>query len=173
GYMQLQATRPQTLAYALTDSPAGQLAWIIEKFQEWTGSGTVPEDAVDRDRLLTDVTIYWLTGTAGPSAQLYYEAAGFLPTGPAPPGRPASRATGPAAFWPPPRPRPALPPLPVPLGVAVYPHDIILPIRRLADRDYPNIVRWSEFDRGGHFAAMEQPDLFVRDLREYAHALPQ
>src|SRR5262249_26429 len=119
GYMTLQATRPQTLAYALTDSPAGQLAWIVEKFKEWTDSGKVPEDAVARTRLLPNATIYWLPGTAGSSAQLYYEAAGFLPTAPAPP---------------------SLPPLPVPLGVAVYPHDIILPIRRLADRDFPNIV---------------------------------
>jgi pimeloyl-ACP methyl ester carboxylesterase len=152
GYMKLQSTRPQTLAYALTDSPVGQLAWIIEKFKEWTDSDKVPEDAIDRDLLLTNATIYWLTATAGSSAQLYYEAADFLPTAPAPPSPP---------------------PLPVPLGVAVYPHDILLPIRRLADRDFPNIVRWSEFDRGGHFAAMEQPDLFVHDLREYAHALPQ
>jgi epoxide hydrolase len=68
---------------------------------------------------------------------------------------------------------PILPPLTVPLGVAVYPHDILLPIRRLANRDFPNIVHWSEFDRGGHFAAMEQPDLFVQDLRTFAHALPQ
>jgi hypothetical protein len=111
----------------LTDSPAGQLAWIVEKFKERTDSDKVPEDAVARDRLLTNATIYWLTGTAGSSAQLYYEAVGFLPTAPAPP---------------------SLPPLPVPVGVAVYPHDILLPIRRLADRAFPNIVQWSEFDRG-------------------------
>jgi epoxide hydrolase len=152
GYMNLQSTRPQTLAYALTDSPVGQLAWIVEKFKEWTDSDNVPEDAVARDRLLTNATIYWLTATAGSSAQLYYEAADFLPTAPMPP---------------------SLPPLPVPLGVAVYPNDILLPIRRLADRGFPNIVQWSEFDRGGHFAAMEQPDLFVHDLRTFAHALPQ
>jgi microsomal epoxide hydrolase len=151
-YMTLQSTRPQTLAYALTDSPVGQLAWIVEKFKEWTDSDKVPEDAIDRDLLLTDATIYWLTATAGSSAQLYYEAADFLPTAPTPP---------------------SLPPLPVPLGVAVYPHDIILPIRRLADRDFPNIVQWSEFDRGGHFAALEQPALFVQDLRDYARLLPR
>jgi epoxide hydrolase len=98
------------------------------------------------------VTICWLTATAGSSAQLYYETADFLPTAPAPP---------------------SLPPLRVPLGVAVYPHDIVLPIRRLADRGFPNIVQWSEFDRGGHFAAMEQPDLFAHDLRSFAHAMPQ
>src|SRR4029453_10748904 len=112
GYMTLQSTRPQTLAYALTDSPVGQLAWIIEKFKEWTDSDKLPEDAVDRDLLLTNATIYWLTATAGPSAHLYYEAADFLPTAPTPP---------------------RLPPLPVPVGVAGFPHDIVLPIRLLAD----------------------------------------
>jgi epoxide hydrolase len=151
GYMKLQATRPQTLAYALTDSPVGQLAWIVEKFNEWTDSDNVPEDAVARDRLLTNASIYWLTATAGSSAQLYYEAADSLPTAPTPPK----------------------PPPPVPLGVAVYPHDILLPVKRWADRDFPNIVQWSEFDRGGHFAAMEQPDLFVHDLRSFAHATPR
>src|SRR5262249_67356 len=136
--MKLQPTRPQTLAYALTDSPAGQLAWIIEKFKEWTDADQVPEDAVDRDLLLTNATIYWLTGTAGPSAQLYYEAAGFLPTAPAPP---------------------TLPPLPVPLGVAVYPHDIILPIRRLPDRAFPNIVRRPHFHQTGPAAPRDTPPL--------------
>src|SRR5262245_22502350 len=109
GYMGIQATRPQTVSYALTDSPVGQLAWIVEKFREWTDSDKVPEDAVDRDLLLTNVMIYWLTGTAGSSAQIYYESASFLPTAPV---------------------TPSLPPVPVPLGVAVFPHDIILPIRR-------------------------------------------
>jgi epoxide hydrolase len=135
------------LSYAFTDSPVGQLAWIVEKFREWTDSDTVPEDAVDRDLLLTNAMIYWLTGTAGSSAQIYYESAPFLPTAPA---------------------TPSLPPLPVPLGVAVFPRDIILPIRRLAERSFPNIVHWTEFDRGGHFAAMEQPDLFVDDVRTFA-----
>lgn len=73
GYHRLQSTRPQTLAYALTDSPVGQLAWIVEKFKEWTDSDTAPEDAIDRDLMLTNVMIYWLTGTAGSSAQLYWE----------------------------------------------------------------------------------------------------
>jgi microsomal epoxide hydrolase len=152
GYMKLQSTRPQTLSYGLTDSPVGQLAWIIEKFREWTDSADVPEDAVDRDLLLTNATIYWLTATAGSSAQLYYEAADMLPTAAAPPSPP--------------------PPLPVPLGVAVFPHDIILPVRRLAERSFPNLVHWAELDRGGHFAAMEEPDLFVGDLRAFARALP-
>ncbi|MCZ9340827.1 epoxide hydrolase, partial [Streptomyces sp. TRM76130] len=75
GYAAQQSTRPQTLAYALTDSPVGQLAWIVEKFAEWTDSAELPEEAVDRDRLLTNVMLYWLTGTAGSSARVYYERA--------------------------------------------------------------------------------------------------
>jgi microsomal epoxide hydrolase len=152
GYMRIQATRPQTLSYALTDSPVGQLAWIVEKFREWTDSDRVPEDAVDRDLLLTNAMIDWLTATAGSSAQLYYESTPFLPTAPV---------------------TPSLPPLPVPLGVAVFPRDIILPIRRLAERSFPNIVHWSDFDRGGHFAAMEEPDLSVDDLRAFARTVPR
>ncbi len=141
GYGMIQSTRPQTLAYALTDSPVGQLAWIVEKFREWTDSTARPEDAVDRDQMLTNVTIYWLTGTAGSSARLYYETA-------------HSGAQGP--------PEPAL----VPTGVAVFPREIAPPIRRFAERSN-NIVHWSEFDRGGHFAAMEVPDLLVGDVREF------
>ncbi|MGC1214843.1 MAG: epoxide hydrolase family protein [Micromonospora sp.] len=151
GYMKLQSTRPQTLAYALTDSPVGQLAWIVEKFKEWTDSAKVPEDAVDRDHLLTNVMIYWLTATAGSTANFYYDNADVLPTAPTPP--------------PPP------PPLPTPFGVAVYPGDPAQPIRRLADRAFPNIVHWSEQERGGHFPAMEEPDLFVADLQAFARAL--
>ena len=141
GYMRLQATRPQTLAYALTDSPVGQLAWIVERFRDWTDSVDVPEDAVDRDRMLTDVMVYWLTGTAGSSAQLYYEHA---------------RSGG---FGPP-------PPSSTPTGVAVFARDIAQPVRRTAERGN-RIIHWSEFDRGGHFAAMEQPDLLVGDIREF------
>ncbi len=151
GYMKLQSTRPQTLAYSLTDSPVGQLAWIAEKFFEWSDSVKSPEDAVNRDRLLTNVMIYWLTATGGSSAAYYFEIAGILPTAPTPP--------------PPP------PPLPLPVGVAVYPGDAARPIRSLADRQFPNIIHWRELDRGGHFAAMEQPDLFVADLREFTRHL--
>lgn len=140
GYGMIQSTRPQTLAYALTDSPAGQLAWITEKFREWT-DGDLPEDAVDRDQLLTNVTLYWLTGTAGSSARLYLEAA---------------RANA----WGPPAPSAA------PTGVAVFPREIAPPVRRFAER-LNNIVHWSEFDRGGHFAAMEEPDLLVGDIRAF------
>ncbi len=151
GYMKIQATRPQTLAYGLTDSPVGQLAWIVEKFREWADTADVPEDAIRRDRLLANATIYWLTATAGSSAALYLEIADFLPN--------ADPLPGPN------------PPSDVPLGVAVFPRDMFLPVRRLAMRDFTNIVQWSEFDRGGHFAAIEEPDLFVSDVRKFALAL--
>jgi pimeloyl-ACP methyl ester carboxylesterase len=137
GYAQIQSTRPQTLAYGLTDSPVGQLAWIVEKFQAWTHSSEVPEDAVDRDRMLTNVMLYWLTGTAGSSASIYYE----------------DKHSG---AWP--------QPSGVPTGVALFAEDIS--IRRYAEQSN-NIVRWSEFDRGGHFAALEAPDLLVGDVREF------
>ncbi|NKE62703.1 epoxide hydrolase [Lentzea sp. PSKA42] len=143
GYFKLQATRPQTVAYALTDSPVGQLAWIMEKFWEWTDSATAPEDAVSRDRLLTNAMIYWLTGTAGPSAQIYREYVEELQTGS------------------------SSEPIEVPVGVAVFPHDLFVPVRRLAERDLPTIAHWTEFDRGGHFAALEQPELFVGDVRAF------
>jgi len=135
GYFEVQATRPQTLAYALTDSPVGQLAWIVERFKEWTHAADVPEDAVDRDQLLTNVMLYWLTETANSSARLYYENlhAGFSPT-----------------------------------GVAVFATDYA--IRRYAERGH-NIIHWTEFDRGGHFAAMEAPDLLVGDVRSFFRGL--
>jgi len=144
GYGAIQSTRPQTLAYALTDSPAGQLAWIVDKFRDWT-DGDLPEDAVDRDQMLTNVTLYWLTGTAGSSARLYLEAARSGGWGP------PARST-------------------VPTGVAVFPYEIAPPIRRFAELSN-NIVHWSEFDRGGHFAAMEEPDLLVTDIRQFFRQL--
>jgi pimeloyl-ACP methyl ester carboxylesterase len=142
GYGVLQSTRPQTLAYGLTDSPVGQLAWIAEKFKEWTDSDEHPEDAVDRDQLLTNVMLYWLTGTAGSSARIYYERAhadGW--------GAPVQPSTAPTAL-------------------AVFPRENFIPLRHVADRTEV-IVRWTEFDRGGHFAAMEEPDLLVGDVRAF------
>ncbi|MCM6772019.1 epoxide hydrolase [Nocardia sp. CDC159] len=146
GYMAIQSTRPQTLAYGLADSPVGQLAWIVEKFKEWTDSVERPEDAVDRDRMLTNVMLYWLTNTAASAARFYYEFAQNMARGDYP-----SRVE-------------------VPMGVAVFPKDIVLPIRALAERG-ANIVHWSEFDRGGHFAALEQPTLLVDDIRTFFDAL--
>jgi epoxide hydrolase len=148
GYAAIQGTRPQTLAYALNDSPVGQLAWIVEKFKEWTDpAAELPEDAVDRDHLLTNVSIYWLTGTAGSSASHYYETA-HDPTIWAP----RERGT-------------------VPTGVAVsLTQDVA--IRKLAERDH-NVVHWSEFDRGGHFAAMEAPEFLVGDVRAFFRTLAE
>ncbi|WP_407560144.1 epoxide hydrolase family protein [Streptomyces sp. 184] len=146
GYADIQSTRPQTLAYALTDSPVGQLAWIAEKFKEWTDSVDRPEDAVDRDHLLTNVMLYWLTGTAGSAARLYYERAHAAYR-----GEPAERSTAPTAF-------------------ASFPQENYIVLRHVAERT-DDIVRWTEFDRGGHFAAMEQPELLVGDIRAFFRSL--
>ena len=142
GYFQIQGTRPQTLSYGLTDSPAGQLAWIVEKFKEWTNTGhALPEDAIPRDEILADVSVYWFTGTAGSTANLYYESmhSGDWPT-----------------------------PSQVPTGVAVFAEDVA--IRRYAERAN-NIVHWSDFDTGGHFAALETPGLLVQDIRTFFASL--
>jgi epoxide hydrolase len=138
GYFEIQAQRPQTLAYGLTDSPAGQLAWITEKFKEWSHGPGLPDEVFGRDRLLTNVMLYWLTGTANSAARLYYETM-------------HARSFGQA-------------PVTVPTGVAVFAEDYA--IRRYGERGH-NIVHWSEFDTGGHFAAMEVPDLLVADVRDF------
>jgi pimeloyl-ACP methyl ester carboxylesterase len=144
-YLQVQGTRPQTIGQSLVDSPSGLLAWIVEKFQEWTDpAAKLPEDAVDRDRILTDVSIYWFTATAGSAAHTYYE-----------------RFNDPAMWMPKERST-------VPTAVAVFTTD--LSIRPFADK-VNNVVRWSEFDRGGHFAALEAPDLLTTDIREFFRAL--
>jgi pimeloyl-ACP methyl ester carboxylesterase len=143
-YMQIQGTRPQTIAHALNDSPAGLLAWIVEKFKEWTDpAAKLPEDAVDRDRILADVSIYWFTATAGSAAQTYYE-----------------RFNDPAMWRP--KERSA-----TPTAVAVFTTDIS--IRPFANK-VNNVVQWSEFPRGGHFAALEVPDLLTADVREFFRA---
>jgi pimeloyl-ACP methyl ester carboxylesterase len=140
-YLQVQGTRPQTIGQSLVDSPSGLLAWIVEKFQDWTDPAAgLPEDAVDRDRILTDVSIYWFTATAASAAQTYYE-----------------RFNDPAMWMP--RERST-----VPTGVAVFTTDIT--VRRFAGK-LNNVVHWSEFDRGGHFAALEAPDLLTADIRAF------
>lgn len=138
GYFQIQSTRPQTLAYALADSPAGQLAWIAEKFYDWAN----PKGSIDRDRVLTNAMFYWTTNTAGSSAHTgYYE--------PMHSGR-----------WP--------TPSQVPTGLANFAEDVA--IRHYAEQNN-TIVHWSEFDRGGHFAATEAPDLFVKDVQTFFRTL--
>lgn len=151
GYMKVQTTRPLTLGYGLNDSPVGQLAWIVEKFHDWNKAVDKPEDEVGRDRLLTNVSIYWLTATAGSSARFYYESGAYLG----------------ALFTPGVKPEPVH----VPIGVAVFKNEPALAIRAFAERDYPTIARWSEYEQGGHFAALEQPALFVEDLRAFVRSL--
>ncbi|MCX0241689.1 epoxide hydrolase family protein [Streptomyces drozdowiczii] len=151
GWRKIQSTRPQTLAYALTDSPVGQLAWIAEKYKEWTSSKDAPEEAVERDQLLAVASVYWLTASAGTSAQLYYESnrtvEDFLETWAGP--------------W----------PLTMPVGVTYFAGDIVRPVRAFAERILPTLAHWTEHDRGGHFAALEQPGPFVDDVREFARKL--
>jgi pimeloyl-ACP methyl ester carboxylesterase len=146
GYLNLQGTRPLTVQQGLHDSPTGQLAWIAEKFKEWSDSAAeLPEDAVGRDRLLTNVSLYWFTGTAGSSANLYYET-----------------FHDPAVFAPSPRGI-------VPTAVAVaLTADVA--IRMLAERDH-HVIRWTEFERGGHFLAMEEPEQFSADVRAFFREL--
>jgi epoxide hydrolase len=142
GYAKLQSTKPQTVSFGLSDSPVGQLAWILEKFQSWTDPfRALPEDAVALSHILTDVSIYWFTNTSATSANLYYE------------NRVASDDTRPST---------------IPTGVAVFPTDLAM--RHLLARDH-NITHWSEYSRGGHFAALEAPDLLVDDIRTFFRAL--
>ncbi|MFF9870059.1 epoxide hydrolase family protein [Streptomyces sp. NPDC013953] len=166
GYLQCNSKRPQTVAYALTDSPVGQLAWIVEKFKELTDpEDALPEDSIGRDRILTEVSLYWLTATAASAAQVYYEeisantwseaaADDWTDSGAAHDTTWSDGqddwATGPRAT--------------VPTAVLLSTHDVT--IRRWAERDH-NIVRWTELDRGGHFLAMEAPELLVSDVREF------
>lgn len=142
GYYMIQGSRPQTLAYGLTDSPAGLLAWIAEKFTEWAD----PASVIDRDQMLTNVSVYWLTGTANSAARLYAEF---------------GRSGG---GW------GKVEPSTVLSGVAQFPYEIFPPIRRFAERSN-HIVHWTEFEHGGHFAAMEQPDLLVKDVRDFFRSL--
>ncbi|WP_410790827.1 epoxide hydrolase family protein [Kribbella sp. C-35] len=141
GYAELQGTRPQTVSFALSDSPVGQLAWILEKFWEWTDPAReLPEQAVDLDHLLTDVSIYWFTNTSATSANLYYE------------NRHTADNVVPG----------------VPTGVAVFPTDPA--IRRVLERRH-HIIHWSEYPQGGHFAALETPNLLVNDIRTFFRLL--
>ncbi|MYH71496.1 MAG: epoxide hydrolase 1 [Acidimicrobiia bacterium] len=141
GYMQIQSTKPQTLAYGLTDSPVGQLAWIAEKFLAWTDNDGTIESAVSRDRLLTNISLYWFTATAGSSARMYYETL-----------RPGGPGLG--------------DPLATPLGMANFPMEIMQAPRGWLEGNY-NIVHWSDMAEGGHFAAMEEPEALAQDIRQF------
>jgi hypothetical protein len=151
GYLHIQATRPQTLAYSLNDSPVGQLAWIVEKFQEWTDpAARLPEDAVDRDQLLTNVSIYWFSGAGASSAHAIYEGMQAYREMVAWQSEGTDAQEG--AQWGPPR------------GIAVFAADTT--IRSVFDPGN-TMEHWSEFERGGHFPAMEVPELLVEDMRTF------
>ena len=137
GYSKQQSTRPQSLGYGLADSPAGQAAWILEKFWAWTDCDGHPENALTRDEMLDDVMLYWLPNAAASSARLYWESFNKI----------------------------NYDPVRIPVGCSVFPKEIFRVSRRWAQKRYPNLVYWNRLDKGGHFAAFEQPELFVHELR--------
>ena len=137
GYSKQQSTRPQTLGYGLVDSPAGQAAWILEKFWAWTDCDGHPENVLTRDELLDNVMFYWLPAAAASSARLYWESfnkVNFDPIG-------------------------------IPVGCSIFPKEIFRCSRRWAEKRFTKLVYWNELDKGGHFAAFEQPDAFIHELR--------
>jgi pimeloyl-ACP methyl ester carboxylesterase len=138
GYSTQQSTRPQTLGYGLADSPVGQMAWIVEKFWSWTDCDGDPRNALTPDELLDNVMVYWLTNTAASSARLYWESFKQLDFSP----------------------------IEVPSGISIFPHEIFRCSRRWAEGRFTDLRHFNELDRGGHFAAFEQPELFVTEIRD-------
>ncbi|MFN0041527.1 MAG: epoxide hydrolase family protein [Burkholderiales bacterium] len=145
GYQWIQGTKPQTLAYGLTDSPVGLAAWLVEKFRSWTDCDGNPENALTRDEMLTDIMLYWVTGAIGSSFWPYY-----------------ARRHGP---WPIPD------VVKVPMGYVEFPKEILRPPRCFAEKMYGNIQRWTKAKKGGHFAALEQPEFLAREIREFFRPL--
>ena len=146
GYSEQHATRPQTVGYGLVDSPAGLCAWIVEKFWAWTDWDTHLDDAVTRDELLDNVMLYWLPGTGASSARLYWESI-----------RQVNEWISGSA----------LDTVAVPTGCSIFPRENQRPSRRWAERRFTDIRHWHELDRGGHFPALEQPELFVDEVRSF------
>ncbi len=140
GYSKQQSTRPQSLGYGLVDSPVGQAGWIYEKMWSWTDNQGKPEDALSQDTILDNIMLYWLTASGASSARLYWESFGTI-------GR--SGVT-----------------VDIPSGVSLFPHEISQPPRHWAERVLKNLVYWNRPDKGGHFAAWEQPELFVGEVRK-------
>jgi pimeloyl-ACP methyl ester carboxylesterase len=138
GYSKEQSTRPQSVGYGLVDSPSAQAAWILEKFWAWTDCDGHPENVLTRDELLDNVMLYWINGNGASSARIYWESFGRGP-------------------------RPG--PVTIPSGFAVYPKEVLPPVRSWVEDSFTDIRHWSEQPRGGHFAAFEVPDLFVDDVR--------
>ena len=147
GYSKQQATRPQTLGYGLVDSPSGQAAWIVEKFYQWMDCSGHPENIVSRDELLDNIMVYWLTGSGASSARLYWESFGG--------GEGREQ------------------PVSIPMGATISAKDIFRTSERFASRVFTNIVYWKDKEEGGHFAAFEQPNAFVSELRECFGVMPQ
>jgi pimeloyl-ACP methyl ester carboxylesterase len=137
-YAKQQATRPQTIGYSLVDSPVGLLAWILDKFAEWSDTEDSPFETISRDRILDDVTLYWLTRTGASAARIYYESHNSLD--------PEIRVD-------------------VPSAITMYPRDIEKSPRAWAQERYRRIVRWNSPEAGGHFPSLEVPEYFVEDLR--------
>ncbi len=141
GYSKQQSTRPQTLGYGLADSPSGQAMWILEKFWRWTDCQGHPENALSRDELIDNIMLYWLTNSGASSARLYWES--------------FNRAFGSGSDN----------SVKVPTGCSIFPEEIVPTPRSWAERRFPHIVYWNQLDKGGHFAAFEQPALFVTEMR--------
>jgi pimeloyl-ACP methyl ester carboxylesterase len=137
GYSKQQSTRPQTLGYALVDSPIGQAAWILEKFYFWTDCNGHPENILSRDELLDNVMMYWLTASGASSARIYWE----------------SFNSG------------SMDPISLPAGISQFPKDIFRTSKRWAEKRFTNLIYWNALEQGGHFAAMEQPEAFVAEVR--------
>ncbi len=137
GYSKQQSTRPQSLGYGLVDSPAGQAAWIAEKMWAWTDNDGHPESALSRDQILDNISVYWFTASGASSARLYWESFGDFAVGT----------------------------VEIPTGCSIFPKEIIRCSQRWAEQRYTNIQYWNELDKGGHFAAWEQPQIFVDEMR--------
>ena len=149
GYQWIQGAKPTTLAFGLTDSPAGLAAWIVEKFHSWSDNNGDVESAVSRDDILANIMLYWATGAIGSPFWPYYarlHSAWPIPEG----GR-----------------------IEAPTGYAQFPKEILRPPRSVAERSYVNIQRWTEMKKGGHFAALEQPEALAREIRAFFRPLRQ
>ena len=143
GYSKQQSTRPQTVGYGLVDSPSGQAAWIIEKFYQWTDCNGHPENAISRDELLDNVMMYWLSKSAASSARLYWES--FK--------------------------NPSQDEVDIPTGCSIFPKEIVRPSERWIRKRFTNLKYYNELEKGGHFAAFEQPEIFLQEIRTYFRSL--
>jgi pimeloyl-ACP methyl ester carboxylesterase len=137
GYSKQQSTRPQTVGYGLVDSPAGLAAWILEKFWSWTDCDGHPENVLSRDELLDNAMLFWLPGTGASSARLYWESFRNAP----------------------------MDPVGVPVGCSIFPKEIFRTSKRWAEKRFGSLLHWNELDKGGHFAAFEQPETYVDEVR--------